>query len=135
MLANLTVWLIFTFIYVYGYILTEVSNWILFVLAVPFSCIVLLIFNGIWGKRIYIFYLTSILIWSILATIFLSISQYNLWVIFILGVPLQIATILWSFLRSNKSLVKNNPTPYKIRKRSWFQDLFCYLILFTTFLQ
>ena len=117
-LAVSLVWLASTIFYVYTSILLNKSYWISFVIAVPLSVIVLMIFNGIWGKRIYKFYLTSILIWSILTTIFLLVPKYNLWIIYILGVPLQIATILWSFLRSNKSLVKNNPTPYKIRKRS-----------------
>ncbi len=117
-LATSLVWLAATIFYVYTSILLNTSYWIVFVAAIPLSSIVLLIFNGIWGKRAYKFYLTSILIWSILTTIFLLVPKYNLWIIYILGVPLQIATILWSFLRSNKSLIKTNPTPYKIRKRS-----------------
>lgn len=105
-LAVMLVWLAATIFYVYTSLLFDVSYWIIFIAAVPISAIVLLVFNGIWGKKIFTYYLVSILIWSILATIYLSIRNYNLWIIFILGLPLQIATILWSFLRPNKSLNK-----------------------------
>ena len=105
-LAVILVWLAATIFYVYTSLLLDVSYWIIFIAAVPISAIVLLVFNGIWGKKIFTYYLVSILIWSILATIYLSIRNYNLWIIFILGLPLQIATILWSFLRPNKSLNK-----------------------------
>jgi hypothetical protein len=82
------------------------SYWILFITAVPFSSIVLLVFNGIWGKRIFTFYLVSILIWSILLSIYLLFLEHNPWIIFILGAPLQIAVILWAFLVPNKMLSK-----------------------------
>lgn len=104
MLATLTVWLISTFIYVYGYILADVSNWILFVLAVPFSCIVLLIFNGIWGKRTFTFIILSIFTWSLITCFYLLIlPHYNAWPAFILGAPFQVAIILWSGLKPSKN--------------------------------
>lgn len=107
MLATLTVWLIATFLYVYGYILTNVSNWILFVIAVPISCIVLLIFNGIWGKRAFVFIILSIFTWSLITFFYLAIlPYYNAWPSFILGAPFQVAIILWSRLKPNKN--KNN---------------------------
>lgn len=105
-LAVSLVWLIATILYVYCAILFNESYWILFITAVPFSSIVLLVFNGIWGKRIFTFYLVSILIWSILLSIYLLFLEHNPWIIFILGAPLQIAVILWAFLVPNKMLSK-----------------------------
>ena len=103
MLACLTVWLVATFIYVYGYILTDVSNWFLFVVAVPISCIVLLIFNGIWGKRAFTFIILSIFTWSLITCLYLLILPfYNAWPSFILGAPFQVAIILWSGLKPSK---------------------------------
>lgn len=101
-LATSLVWLIGTILYVYGMVFLNESYWILFITAVPFSVIVLLVFNGIWGKRRYIFILTSILIWSILASIYLGFIKFNIWSVFILGIPLQISVILWSLLKPNK---------------------------------
>ena len=104
-LAVSIVWLIATILYVYGLTFTNNNHWILFVASVPISSIVLLVFNGIWGKRKNIFIITSILQWSILATIFLAFLIYfnaATWPIFILGVPVQIGIILWSLLKPSK---------------------------------
>lgn len=115
-LAVSLVWLIATILYVYCAMLFHESYWLLFVNAVPISSIVLLVFNGIWGKRIYIFYLVSILIWSFLACVYLFFLEHNPWVIFILGAPLQIAIILWSFLIPNKTLSKKQIRERKLKK-------------------
>lgn len=96
------VWIVATFLFVYLKLFVATDFWILFVGAVPCSVVILIIFNGIWGKRKYTFILISVLIWSILATGYLYFIQYNIWPIFIVGMPLQLATILWSQLkRSN----------------------------------
>ena len=101
-LATSLVWLIGTILYVYGMVFLNESYWILFITAVPFSAIVLLVFNGIWGKRRFVFILTSVLIWSILASIYLGFIKYNIWSVFILGIPLQFSVILWSLVKPNK---------------------------------
>ena len=105
LLAVSLVWIVATVLFAYGIIFAEQSFWTLFVGAVPFTLIVLLVFNGIWGKRKYTFILISMLIWTIITTIYLVFliapSNYNLWAIFIIGVPLQIATILWSQLKKS----------------------------------
>ena len=106
LLAVSLIWLIATILYVYGYTLANQNYWIFFVASVPLSCIVLLVFNGIWGRRKYIFILTSILQWSILATTFLFFLIYYStipWAIFFIGIPLQIGIILWSLLKTRKS--------------------------------
>ena len=104
-LAVSLVWIIAYVLFAYGIIFAEQSFWTLFIGAVPLTCIVLIVFNSIWGKRKYTFILISILIWSLITTIFLvfiiSPSHYNLWAIYVIGVPLQIATILWSQLKKS----------------------------------
>ncbi len=102
LLAISFVWLIATFSFFYGYTLFGKSYWILFVGAVPVSVIVVQIFNSIWGKRKYTFIIFSIFIWTSLALLYLINLESNLWLLFILGVPLQIAVILWSQLKASK---------------------------------
>lgn len=104
LLAVSLVWIVATVLFSYGIIFAEQVFWILFVAAVPFTFIVLLIFNCIWGKRKYTFIIVSFLIWSALASIYLTFLSftYNLWAIFTIGVPLQIATILWSQLKKSQ---------------------------------
>ena len=105
LLAVSLVWILATVLFVYGVIFANQNFWTLFVGAVPVTTIVLIVFNGIWGKRKYVFILVSILIWSIITTIYLLFlftpEKYNLWAIYIIGVPLQIATILWSQLKKS----------------------------------
>lgn len=102
LLAVSLIWLIATISFVYAFILYQISLWQAFVIAVPLSSIVLLVFNGIWGKRKFIFIITSVLVWSVLASIFVCTLSFTPWPIFILGIPLQIAIILWSMMKTNK---------------------------------
>lgn len=98
------IWLLATVIYVYGVMLSQrYELWKLFVGALPISCIDLLVFNGIWGKRKNTFILCSILVWTTLATIYIIFLENNPWLIFIVGVPLQIGIILWSQLKVTRS--------------------------------
>ncbi|MBQ6727457.1 MAG: helix-turn-helix transcriptional regulator [Clostridia bacterium] len=106
LLAVSLVWIIATVLFAYGIMFAKRSFWVLFIIAVPTTIVVLLIFNSIWGKKKYTYIIISALIWSALAAIYLAFlstpSQYNLWAIFIIGIPLQIATILWSQLKKTK---------------------------------
>lgn len=106
LLAVSLVWIIATVLFAYGIIFAAQSFWALFVVAVPVTTIVLLVFNGIWGKRKFTFILISVLIWTLITSIYLIFlttpSHYNLWAIFIIGVPLQIATVLWSQLKKSE---------------------------------
>lgn len=101
-LSTLLVWLVATILYVQFSIWLDVYYWLVFVWAVPASFIVLTVFNGIWGKRRFSFTITSCLVWSILASLYLQFLKFNLWIIFIIGIPLQIAIVLWSQLKNQK---------------------------------
>lgn len=92
------------------------NTWIFFVWAVPASIILSIIFASLWGKPIHLFILISILIWTGLIAIFLQLVLLNniFWQIFILGAPLQIATILCAFLvLKNKS---HDPATIRARR-------------------
>lgn len=75
-------------------------NWLIFVYAVPVSCLVGIIFNAIWGKRFVTFILITVMLWSLLTCLYLNfLPLRNLWLLFTLGVPAQIIIILWSRLK------------------------------------
>lgn len=101
-LAVLIVWLLATMVFFYSTYFSLGKAWLVFIYALPLSFIVLIVFNGIWGKRKYTFILISFLIWTVLTTLFLQVSGGKMWAIFLLGAPLQIATILWSQLKPRK---------------------------------
>lgn len=108
LLAVMTVWLIATIIFVAISLLDVANAWMVFIIAVPESAIVSLVFNSIWGNTRFNYLIISILLWTLLTTIFLSALKYAsvLWVIFLIGVPIQIAIILWSQLKRKKKRAK-----------------------------
>lgn len=100
LLAMSAVWIISTIIYVQLLLWAHVNYWNVFVWSVPASCIVLIVFNAIWGRRRFSFVLTSILVWSLITAIYLEAIKYNMWVLYFIGIPLQISIILTSRLKS-----------------------------------
>ncbi len=96
------VWLIATILYVYIKIITNYNMWRAFVWSVPISIAVVLVFNGIWGSRKNTFFMLSLFLWTLIASFYLQFLSYNLWPIFFLGIPSQVAIILWSKIKPKK---------------------------------
>ena len=81
------------------------ATWLAFVYAVPLTMIVWLVFNSIWFKKHRNFLIVSFLMWSIIASVFITALLFNqiLWKLFILGIPGQIIIILWSYIKYKKN--------------------------------
>jgi len=103
LLAAAAVWLIATLLFVYLNIFGVADVWKVFVGAVPVTMIVLLVFNSIWGNTKLNYVIISILVWSTLAFTYFMLMQYNLFLIFLIGVPIQVMVILWSRIRTYKA--------------------------------
>ncbi len=97
------VWLIATAVFVNLDLLTDLSgDWLPFVYAVPVTAIVILVFNSIWGKPQWNFLIISVLMWSVLTALCLTLLQalqLNLWLLFLIGVPGQVIIGLWAGIR------------------------------------
>ena len=76
-------------------------QWLAFVYAVPVSMIVWLVLNSVWLNKKWNYLIISLLMWSVLAAIVISFWGFgmNIWKVLLLGVPGQIAIILWSRIR------------------------------------
>lgn len=101
------VWLIATLLFVNIQLVLPdlVHQWLAFVFAVPVTCIVWLVFNAVWFDKKRNFFIISLLVWSILACIYLCLLcliQYNAWLLFVIGIPAQIIIFLWSGIRLRK---------------------------------
>lgn len=83
------------------------KTWMSFVVAVPVSSIVIIVFNSIWGRPKFNFLWISVLIWSTLLTLFLLLEIKKVYLIFILGIPSQVLVILWSRLEIGKKIKKD----------------------------
>jgi len=75
--------------------------WLAFIYAIPASAIVSIVFNGIWGNRLVSTILISVLIWTVAVSVYLTFSLTNTWLIYIVGIPLQVLTVLWFFLKKS----------------------------------
>lgn len=94
-----TLWCILTIAFVLANSVLHKNIWKIFVLGVPLSCLILLLFNGSWNKYIYRFIVTSVLIWSLLAFFYLYFLTYNMFFIFLIGVPAELSLVIWAFIK------------------------------------
>lgn len=84
---------------------THLSN--IYIYAIPLSCIVFIVFNSIWGKRIINLFLISALIWTFTLALFMSLPISDIGKLFIIPVPLQILVILWYMLERKSKKTSN----------------------------
>ena len=94
MLSYITVWTAFIVLYVYLKIWHDFNYWQLFVWALPISVLVLLVMNNIWGNKKYNIYLESFILWSLITAIFLQFLAEDVWLIYLVGVPIQLILII-----------------------------------------
>ena len=116
LLAIMMVWFAATVLFVCLSMIKGINFWQFFVYAVPVSVFVIKLFNMKWGKLRFGLALDTVFIWSLLCSIYISALKYNLWVIFILGVPTQILLILKYNLDRIKKL--HSDPSYKDRKEN-----------------
>ena len=94
------VWLLATILFVSaGIALADVgATWLAFVYALPVTCIVLIVFNSMWGNRRRNYFIITVLVWTLLLALFLTVSLPLKWMLFLLGIPAEIIIFLWSRL-------------------------------------
>lgn len=88
------------------------THWLVFVYAVPLSMVVWLIFNSIWFNVKRNFLIVSLLMWTVLVSVYLTLLVLgnSFWQLFIIGIPAQAIILAWS----NMSFKEK--APKKIRK-------------------
>ncbi len=101
LLATLVVWLVATIAFVCVKLTHSINYGLIFLWALPISCVVLIVFNAIWGRNYLMIAILTLLIWSTLTSIHVQVLttiNQNCWPIYLLGIPLQVAVILWGAL-------------------------------------
>lgn len=98
-----SIWFIAIVVFVYGNIsnANNKSFWISFIWALPTCGFITTVF---FKRNNYIFgvpFSTSFTIWTLLASIYLQgiIANYNFWLIFLIGIPIQIVIIITYWLK------------------------------------
>lgn len=97
-ISCLFVWFLATLVYILpAIIIPEVTKtWLIFIYALVINCILFVVFSCIWGKNLSRSLSISALIWTLLVAICLTINTEKIWLLLIVGVPLEIIT-LFSF--------------------------------------
>ena len=124
LISIVSVWILGTCVFSISAIIGE-GLWISFIACVPVSCLVLMIFNSIWGRPKLNLLCISAFMWSFLLTIYLIFIVYtdiNLWTLFFIGVPAQMAFSLGLGIRKprhkSQKEVKQLITKNKRRKNT-----------------
>ena len=98
-LSSLLVWFVALFFYVVlsSFDIGQRWNWIFFIYAIPANAIVLLSLRSAWHDFRWNKMLISAIVWGSLLSIYVTLTFWgmNVWKIFLLGIPGQIAIFLW----------------------------------------
>ena len=103
-MSILLVWLVATVLFMIADMASVdmVDQWLVFMYAVPASMVLWLVLNSVWFDRRRNYLIISLLMWSILATVYATVwrvADYNAWIIFMLGLPGQAIILMWSRLK------------------------------------
>ena len=111
-ISTMLVWLIATVYFVVHIIfLSDASlpGWMSFLYALPVSAVVMLVFNSLWGRRRLNYVIISLLVWTLILALFLTmitVTGINLWMLFLVGVPAQALIILSAGLTQKKDRLR-----------------------------
>lgn len=97
-IAWLVAVLVFTGLNIFPNILTPYS-WLCFIYAIPISAIIITVFASIWHQNITNFISISLISWTVTLSLFLSVSIFNSWLIFLIPTVLQVLLVFWFFLK------------------------------------
>lgn len=92
---------LFVFLKIFGPELPH--TWLCFLYAVPASAVVLVVFSALWHWKWVRILSISALVWSSLACAFCTAYVYgqNIWVVFLIGIPLQILALFFFVWRKS----------------------------------
>ncbi len=100
LLFSCLIWFIILMIFVY-FSMIHIIYWPVFIYGVPLNALILCGFNFKWGKRVFNLPILTILNWGVVISSYLTFVYFNtnFWPIILLGIPVQIAIILWSQIK------------------------------------
>ena len=97
-LSSTLVWFIALLIFVVISSFDLPYSWVAFLFAIPINAIVLLSLRSAWRDFRWNRWLISAIFWGFLLAIYASLLvflKFNMWKLFLLGIPGEVATTLW----------------------------------------
>ena len=110
-LSSVLVWSVALLLFVILSSLEISKSWLAFIFAIPANAIVLLSLRSAWHDFRWNQILISTIVWGSILSIYmllLVLFQLNIWKLFLLGVPGQIAVLLWFRLYRKPLKEENN---------------------------
>lgn len=104
-LSEVLLWLVFGLVFVIlSLALPKVFHWwLIFIYAATSSFVLAVVWAGIYHKKFFQLLTTSGIIWHGILALYLTMFFYtslpNLWLLWLIGIPLEGLAVLWYFLR------------------------------------
>ena len=116
MLSSILCWFVALFVYVVlsAFEITDPWSWLFFVYAIPANAIVLLSLRSAWHDFRWNKALISIIMWGSLLSIYVTLFVFtgaNVWRMFLLGLPGQLAILLWFRMFRTPKVEAPEPQP------------------------
>ena len=104
LVAIAAVWLAITVSYSYINLILNENRWTLFIWAIPLTCFIALVCNRFFFQnRIFKYTLQSLICWTLILSIYVELlATFNAWLLFIIGIPIQVLIILLAILKMRK---------------------------------
>ena len=100
------VWILAVIIYVYLYTFSEINYWQIFIWALPATTIVMLLFTKVWKQKLYTFIVRSLFFWTLVTACYIQFIEYNIWPLFFLMIPIQVALTLTIAINDKLKIIK-----------------------------
>ncbi len=84
------------------------TTWLAFIYALPVTAIVLLVFTSVWGKSLGNVIIISILVWTTILAVYLTLISVlatppaMLWELFLIGIPAEGVIVFWYLYKKVK---------------------------------
>lgn len=100
-LMGVALWYVGIMLYIYSstFVADSTRSWLIFIWLVPLTFILCSVMNRLWGNAVMGIIFSSLLCWSLLAAIYLHFLKYNLYLLFISGVPIQMAILILDYMK------------------------------------
>ena len=100
-LMAVALWYVGIMLYIYSstFVADSTRSWLIFIWLVPLTFILCSVMNRMWGNAVMGIIFSSLVCWTLLAAIYLHFLKYNLYLLFISGVPIQMAILILDYMR------------------------------------
>lgn len=119
LIGIVTVWLIAIVAFFYGNLYERANAWTYFIWALPISSTVVYFYNRYLLRNKFVKYAAlSFSMWTTILSLYLQWLDSNLWLLFVIGVPMQTLIVLFATLkRPIRSLRDADSSNFKFRQR------------------